>query len=129
ANVTQTVTPAQTTQQRQNLGRTEIWGIQTDLEYRIGPSFRLAAGYLYNQATVKEYAANPLLVDKYLPQVPKHRGSVQASWANPRYATVAFSVQFIGTQFDDDLNVRAVPGYTDPGLPEYAVADFTASRT
>ena len=38
-----TVTPAQTTQQRQNLGRTRIWGIQTDVEYRIGPSFRVAA--------------------------------------------------------------------------------------
>ena len=53
ANVTQTVTPAQTTQQRQNLGRTRIWGIQTDVEYRIGPSVRLAAGYLYNQAKVR----------------------------------------------------------------------------
>ena len=68
---------------------------------------------------MKEYSANPALVDKFLPQVPKHRGSVQASWANPRYATVAFSVQFIGTQFDDDQNVRVVPGYTDPGLPGY----------
>jgi outer membrane receptor protein involved in Fe transport len=128
-NITQIVTPAQTTQQRQNLGRTRIWGIQSDVEYRIGPSFRLAAGYLYNQAKVEDYSANPRLVGKFLPQVPKHRGSVQASWANPRYATVAFSVQFLGTQFDDDLNERVVPGRTDPGLPGYALADFTASRT
>jgi outer membrane receptor protein involved in Fe transport len=128
-NITQTVTPAQTTQQRQNLGRTRIWGIQSDVEYRIGPSFRFAAAYLYNQAKVEDYSANPRLVGKFLPQVPKHRGSVQASWANPRYVSVAFSVQFLGTQFDDDLNERVVPGQTDPGLPKYALADFTVSRT
>ena len=47
-------------------------------------------------------------------------------------------IQFLGRQFDEDLNVRAVPipaleaaGYkssTDPGLPGYAVVDFMASR-
>jgi outer membrane receptor protein involved in Fe transport len=128
-NITRSVTPAQTTQQRDNLGRTRIWGVQTDLEYRIGSSVRVGGGYLYNQAKVKEYDVNPALVGKFLPQVPKHRGSVQASYANARVATLAFSVQFLGTQFDDDQNVRLVPGHTTPGLPKYALADFTAART
>jgi outer membrane receptor protein involved in Fe transport len=128
-NITQTVTPAQTTQQRQNLGRTRIWGVQTDVEYRLGSALRFAAGYLYNQAKVTEYSANTALVGKFLPQVPKHRGSVQASYVNPRYASVGVSVQFLGTQFDDDQNVRLVPGFTSPGLPRYALADFSASRT
>jgi outer membrane receptor protein involved in Fe transport len=129
ANVTIAVTPAQTTQQRQNLGRTRIWGLQTDVEYRVGPSVRLSAGYLYNQAKVKEFEANPALVGNYLPQVPVHRGSVQASWSNPRYLNAAFSVMFLGRQFDDDQNVRVVPGFTEPGLPKYAIADFMVSRT
>jgi outer membrane receptor protein involved in Fe transport len=52
---------------------------------------------------------------------------------------VALGVQFLGSQFDDDQNVRAVPivaltdaGYeatTDPGLPRYTIVDLTASRT
>ena len=37
-------------------------------------------------------------------------------------------VQALGMQFDDDLNVRTVPGLSEPGLPGYAVASFTASR-
>jgi outer membrane receptor protein involved in Fe transport len=51
---------------------------------------------------------------------------------------VAAGVQFLGRQFDDDLNVRVVPaaaladaGYevsTTPGLPGYAVVELTASR-
>jgi outer membrane receptor protein involved in Fe transport len=89
----------------------------------------VGAGYLYNQAKVEEYDVSPILVGKFLPQVPTHRGSVHTSYANPRLATIAFSVQFLGRQFDDDQNVRVVPGYTEPGLPKYAVADFTASRS
>ena len=125
-------------QQRQNLGRTRIWGIQSDVEYRLGSFWRFSGGYLYNQAKVKEFDANPALVGNFLPQVPTHRGSVQAAYSNPTYFTIAGGVQFLGRQFDDDLNVRAVPaaalaeaGYaasTAPGLPRYAIVDLMASR-
>jgi outer membrane receptor protein involved in Fe transport len=117
------------TLQRQNLGRTRIWGVQNDVEYRLGTAWRVSAGYLFNQAKVKEYAVNPAIVGKFLPQVPKHRGSFQVSYADPRVATVGFGVQFIGRQFDEDANTRLVPGETEPGLPGYAIVDFTASRT
>ena len=126
-------------QQRQNLGRTRIWGVQTDVEYRAGSFWRFSGGYLYDQAKVTEFAANPALVGNFLPQVPAHRGSIQVAYANPRYITIAGGVLFLGRQFDDDQNVRAVPapalteaGYavsTDPGLPGYAVVDLMASRT
>lgn len=86
----------------------------------------------------KEFGANPALVGNFLPQVPAHRGSVQVAYANPKYFTVAAGLQFLGRQFDDDLNVRVVPaaalaeaGYatsTAPGLPKYAVVDLMASR-
>ena len=58
-NPVSNVTIATNTQQRQNLGRTRIWGIQMDAEYRFGQYWRASAGYLYNQAKVKEFAANP----------------------------------------------------------------------
>jgi outer membrane receptor protein involved in Fe transport len=91
-------------------------------------SWRAAAGYVYNQATVREFAANPAIVGKFLPQVPEHRGSVQLAYVNPRWLTAALGIQYVGRQFDDDANARAVPGESDPGLPGYALVDFTASR-
>jgi outer membrane receptor protein involved in Fe transport len=125
-------------QQRQNLGRTRIWGIQSDVEYRLGSSWRFSGGYLYDQAKVEEFAANPALVGLFLPQVPAHRGSVQVAYANPRFFTVAVGAQFLGRQFDDDQNVRTVgaaalaeagnTASTAPGLPGYAVVDLMASR-
>jgi outer membrane receptor protein involved in Fe transport len=129
SNVTQTVVGAQVTQQRQNLGRTRIRGLQTDIDYTIAADWRVSGGYLFNDATVREYAANPALVGKRLPQVPKHRGSLQIAYTNPRYLNVAFGAQFFGRQFDDDTNQRAVPGESEPGLPGYAMVDLTAARS
>ena len=139
SNVTLTTVGANVTQQRQNLGETQIWGLQNDLEYRVGASFKFAAAYLYNQATVTDGGVvNAALVGKFLPQVPAHRGSLRASYSNPKYISVSADVQFFGVQFDDDQNVRGIPapaltaaGLTvtaDPGLPAYSIVDLSASR-
>jgi outer membrane receptor protein involved in Fe transport len=128
SNVTIATAGANVTQQRQNLGRTRISGIQTDAEYRIGSFMRVSGGYLYGRARVTEFDANPVLVGNYLPQVPKHRGSAQISYTNPRAFNAALGLQAVGRQFDDDLNSRVVPGETKPGLPGYIVVDFSASR-
>jgi outer membrane receptor protein involved in Fe transport len=129
SNVTLTTAGANVTQQRQNLGRTEIWGVQQDVEYRIGASWRVAAGYLYNHATVTENPSNTALVGKFLPQVPTHRGSVQVAYSNPRIADLSIDVEGLGSQFDDDQNTRVVPGYSTAGLPKYALVSFQASRS
>jgi outer membrane receptor protein involved in Fe transport len=127
-NPVSNVTIATNRQQRQNLGRTRVTGIQTDVEYRLRETWRVTGGYLYNEATVREFAANPQLLGKFLPQVPRHRGSFQVAYSSPKYASVALGVQFIGRQFDEDQNTRAVPGETEPGLPGYGIVDLLLSR-
>ena len=117
------------TQQRMNLGRTRIWGLQSDAEYRLGTDWRLGAGYMFNQAKVTEFSENPAVVGNYLPQVPKHRGSVNVTYANARYVTVSASGLFYGRQFDDDLNQRTKPGETEPGLPGYATVELAVLRS
>jgi outer membrane receptor protein involved in Fe transport len=121
-------TGATVTQQRQNLGRTRIHGIQADAEYRPSATWRVSAGYLYSHATVKEFDANPALVGKFLPQVPRHRGSIEVGYTNPRLVDVTLDIQAVGSQFDDDQNSRVVPGYSNPGLPKYALVSLLASR-
>jgi len=128
-NPVSNVTIAVNTQQRQNLGRTRITGLQTELEYRMGQFWRASAGYVYNQAKVTEFAANPALVGKYLPQVPENRGSVSLAYSNPRIATLSMSVLGFGRQFNEDLNNGVVPGETEPGLPAYGVLEFSALRS
>jgi iron complex outermembrane receptor protein len=100
--------------QRQNLGRTRIWGLQTDLDYRIGQTLRIGGAYIYDAATVRENRANPALVGRRLAQVPLHRGVFQVEYHDPRFVTIAFDAQASGAQFDDDLNTgsRVLPGYS-----------------
>jgi outer membrane receptor protein involved in Fe transport len=122
SNVTISPPGAAVTQQRQNLGRTRIWGVQSDVEYRPGASWKLSGGYVYDQAKVTENPENRALVGNVLPQVPTHRGTMRVVYANPRYATVAASFQFVGAQFDEDQNLIA------RRLPKYAVMDLSAAR-
>jgi outer membrane receptor protein involved in Fe transport len=135
SNVTLTTTLAQ----KQNLGRTKIRGVQTDVEYRITPTLRVSGAYLYNEAKVTDGGvANADLVGNFLAQVPQHRGSVQVFWADPRVATLALSVQMQGRQYNDDRNVQAIPAATlteagydadfGAGLPGFTTVDVTASR-
>ena len=122
SNVTISQVGTNVTQQRQNLGRTRINGIQTDAEYRIGRSWKLSAAYVYDHATVTDNPSNQVLVGKWLPQVPAHRGSFRLAYSNPKLINVSGGVQFVGSQFDDDLNTAS------RRLPDFAVVDATASR-
>lgn len=138
-NPVSNVTLSATLAQKQNLGRTRIRGVQSDVEYRITPTLRVSGAYIYNEATVTDGgAANAALVGKYLAQVPKHRGSLQVFWADPRIATLALSVQMQGMQYNDDQNVQSIPAATlteagydadfGAGLPGYTAVDVTAAR-
>jgi outer membrane receptor protein involved in Fe transport len=138
-NPVSNVTLSATLAQKQNLGETRVRGLQADLDYRVGPSWRLSAGYIYDDATVTDGGiANAALVGKFLPQVPKNRGTVQVAYSNAKYASVAVSVQVTGLQYNDDQNVNFIPaatltdaGYTSftgNGLPGYASVDLSASH-
>ncbi|MBI2149891.1 MAG: TonB-dependent receptor [Acidobacteria bacterium] len=97
--------------QRQNLGRTRIYGIQSDVEYRMKTYWRFSSAYVYDQATVREFPADRTLQGKFLAQVPRHRGSVQLSYSNPKYLFAAVSAQFMSRQFEDDQNLLRLPGF------------------
>ena len=131
STVTVATAGANVTVQRQNLGETEVQGLQLDAEYRIGKFWRVSGGYLYDHATIINNPSNPALVGNFLPEVPLNRGSFRISYINPRIASITFGVQAVGVQFDtgDDTNTRAVPGYSYFGLPSYANADLTITRS
>jgi len=102
ANVTLTATPSLITRQRQNAGETRTAGVEIDAEAKIG-MLDLNVGYLFADSRVTEFPSNPILVDKFIPQVPRHQLTFQARYP---WRSWTFSLQGRGTgeQFDDDLN-------------------------
>ena len=129
SNVTLSQSGANVTQQRQNLGATRVSGLQTSAEYRVGSTWKFSAGYVYEHPRVTENPANVALVGKLLPQVPRHRGTLQIVYSEPRFVTASVEVLAMGRQFDDDLNTRVVPGFATAGLPKYAVVSLSLSRS
>ncbi len=129
SNVTLSAAGASVTQQRQNLGATRVSGLQTSAEYRGGAAWRFAGAYIHQRARITENPSNETLVGKLLPQVPRHRASMQVTFADPRWLTASVEVLAMGRQFDDDLNTRSVPGITDAGLPGYTMVSLSVSRT
>jgi outer membrane receptor protein involved in Fe transport len=130
SNVTIATQGANVTVQRQNLGETEIQGLQLDAEYRINKNWRVSGGYLFDHATIVDNPANPAIVGKFLQEVPENRGTFRITYSDPRVASITFGVLGVGLQYDtgDDTNTRAVPGYSYPGLPAYATTELTISR-
>ena len=132
------VTLSPTLAQKQNVPETRVHGVQTDIDYRIGTSWRVSGGYVYDDAKVTEGGATTAaLVGKVLQQVAKHRGTLQAAYSNAKYATIALGVQTVGLQYNDDLNLNFIPaatltdagyGSTPAGLPGFTVVDLTVSR-
>jgi outer membrane receptor protein involved in Fe transport len=133
------VTLSATQAQKQNVPETRVSGVQTDVDYRIGRSWRFSAAYVYDDATVVDGGTvNPQLTGKVLQQVAENRGVLQAAYSNAKYATVTLGVQIVGLQYNDDLNVNFIPvatlasaGYpaTYPaGLPGYTAVDLSVSR-
>jgi outer membrane receptor protein involved in Fe transport len=125
--------------QKQNIGKTRIRGIQTDVEYLLGRDWRVAGGYIYNDAKVTDGGTvNAALVGKYIAQVPKNRGSLQIAYDNPKIANVSLAFQFVGLQYNDDQNVQFIPSATlidagydavyPAGLPPYNVVDLQVAR-
>ena len=91
------------TRERRNLGRTRSRGARGRGRLRIGSRWRLSAGYLYADATVRT-PRGPAPRGLRVPQVPRHQFTLQA--ASPTLAADSrpSSRALDGWQFDDDLN-------------------------
>jgi outer membrane receptor protein involved in Fe transport len=105
---------------RENVGKTEIRGIQTDLEFHY-KAFRATAGYVNEKAFVLQNNATTAIVGNLLPEVPRNRGSVQLAYSDPKFFTASIDEQWIGLQYDDDQNTRP--------MPAYKTTDFNVMRT
>jgi outer membrane receptor protein involved in Fe transport len=102
ANVTLSSSPTLITRQRQNAGETRTTGLEADASTMLGP-IDLNAGYLFADSRVTAFRSNVSLVDKFIPQVPRHQFTFQARYPI-RSWTLSLQGRAASKQFDDDLN-------------------------
>lgn len=104
ANITLNFTPNLITRQRQNVGKTRALGLEIDAEFTPLKNLRLSASFLAVDSRITDFPVNPLLLDKFLPQIPRRQITFQAFYRPT--AKLAFSMQgrISDAQFEDDLN-------------------------
>jgi outer membrane receptor protein involved in Fe transport len=120
SNFTLSVTPALITRERRNLGRTRSRGVEAETDFNVSTYWRISAGYLFADATVRRAPQDVTLEGLWIPQVPRHQFTLQTVYSNPRYLTAAMQFRASGKQFDDDQNLLPLGGF--------AVFDVTVSR-
>ena len=111
ANVTQTVTPALITRIRENLGQTRSRGVETSFDWSANSSVSFNAAYIYAQATVTGFPANPALIGLWVPQVPHNTATAQVRLTRPHVGIATLQARYQGQQFDDDQNQLPLAGY------------------
>jgi outer membrane receptor protein involved in Fe transport len=120
SNFTLSVTPTLITRERRNLGRTRSRGVEAESDFNVSTYWRISAGYLFADATVRRAPQDATLEGLWIPQVPRHQFTLQTVYSNPRYITAAMQFRASGKQFDDDRNLLPLGGF--------AVFDVTVSR-
>ena len=114
ANVTQSITTALITRQRENLGSLRARGSDLDL-LLILPHIQLRTGYEYAHSVVSSFSTNPILVGKKIPQVPRQTATLSGTFTARAWTLVAL-VRTAGRQFDDDLNQFPLQPYSVTGV-------------
>ena len=103
ANVTLSTAPTLITRQRQNVGATRSRGLEIDFNANLRRDLQISAGYLLVDARITDFAANPILINKRLPQVARQTLNLQTFY-RPNKFTLTAQTRFSASQFDDDLN-------------------------
>ena len=111
ANVTLSQSPTLIIRQRQNLGRTRSRGLEADGTVRVSDTVQVSAGYVYTDATVLRFPADPTLQGLDIPQVPRHQFTAEARYWDPSRLLLSMQGRFVGRQFDDDKNLLPLGNY------------------
>jgi outer membrane receptor protein involved in Fe transport len=120
--VTLSTTPTSQTLMRENLGQLLSKGVTAELEMRPISFLMVTAGYQYANSTVTQFQADPTLVGKWTPQVPRNSASLQARVEKSRVGVMSVALRMSGRQYDDSANQFQLDGYVQVDL--YAEHSF-----
>jgi outer membrane receptor protein involved in Fe transport len=104
--------PAGTTcRQRRNVDRTRVRGVESEIEVRPFPRWRLTAGHIFLDARVVEASITELEGNR-LAQVPDNVFTLGVHWEDPAWFAASVLVRRVGRQFEDDLNTLPMGAFT-----------------
>jgi outer membrane receptor protein involved in Fe transport len=86
---------------------------------------RFSASYLLTDSRVVDFPANPLLIDRFLPQVARRQLTLQSLYRPTAKWTFSAQGRISAAQFEDDLNaLRLRPYATFDAFASYKLKRF-----
>lgn len=110
-SLTLSQTPTQIVQQRENLGQIRSRGLSLDYQSQPLSWLSLTGGYQYANATVTQFAQDPTLIGKWIPEVAHNMATMQASATQSRIGMVRLLGTYSGRQYDNPANTLLLHGY------------------
>ena len=111
AAVTLSSTPTSTLLMRENLGQLTSKGLTAEWELRPARWMSVTGGYQLAFSTVTKFQADPTLVGKWTPQVPRNMATLQIRFSRERVGVFSVDLRTSGHQFDDSANQFRLAGY------------------
>jgi len=111
AAVTLSSTPTSTLLMRENLGQLTSKGLTAEWEVRAAGWMSVIGGYQLAFSTVTKFQADPTLVGKWTPQVPRNMATLQLRFSRERLGIFSVDLRTSGHQFDDSANQYRLAGY------------------
>jgi len=101
---------------RENVGKAEIYGIETSAEMKIANYLVLKANYTYNQSKITEFNSDTKkeienLTGKFLAETPSHQAYCGLFLTN-KYINTSLVANYVGEMWADEFNTEKLDAYT-----------------
>ena len=122
-SISLSATPALITRQRQNVGQTRSSGVELDAEFSPLPKLKFSSSYLLVNSRIEKFPANPNLVGRFLPQIPRQQLTFQTFYRPRTKISLSLQGRISAAQFEDDLNtLRLRPYFVLDGFAAYQIS-------
>jgi outer membrane receptor protein involved in Fe transport len=116
STVTLVSTPTSTLLMRENLGQLTSKGLAVEWQLQPARFMSVIGGYQLAFSTVTKFQADPTLVGKWTPQVPRNMVTLQMRFQKERLGILSVDLRSSGQQFDDSANQFRLAGYAQVDL-------------
>lgn len=114
--------------QNQNIGQAESRGAEIEFSHKAGGGWSAFFNYTHTRTRVTENLANPALVGKELPDMPRHKFNLGFGYEGGAGITTKGLLRFVGPSFADENNtVTDSKGYRWEREP-YHVVDLSITK-
>lgn len=118
---------------KQNIGKVEIYGLETEFKYAISDSLSFFVNYSFTHAQIIKHDITDSQVDsnltgKYLTDIPNHKASAGFVWNN-RFFTVSLLGKYVGETWINDWNTVDEEYLKSDKYPDYFIFNIRFEKS